>query len=125
MRPIKFRAWDRKLNGMSGAFTLQEAIDKDDFWGEHYGSITAEMIYMQYTGIKDKNGKEIYEGDVVRFKYWNNYIPQDATNWGVVAYRDEMACFYLTQNVCITLSERREMEIIGNIYEHSHLLNGG
>lgn len=150
MRTIKFRAWDKEKKIMYSFDEIMKVkIEKRPFGYDFYfretylppenrrfpwtPNVILQQWYssnpwleiMQYTGLQDKNGKEIYEGDVVRFKYWDNDIPQDATNWGVVAYRNEMACFYLTQNVCITLAKQREMEIIGNIYEHSHLLSGG
>ena len=136
MRTIKFRAWDKRLKAMIKVTHDYQLHVRDIYWEiidlkigckvlDNWRDNENGNVLMQYTGIKDKNGKEIYEGDVVRFKYWDNDIPQDATNWGVVAYRNEMACFYLTQNVCIMLAKQREMEIIGNIYEHSHLLSGG
>lgn len=57
MREIKFRVWDN-LDFMSQPFTLQDLQEKKI-------QFTSECILMQYTGIKDKNGKEIYEGDIL------------------------------------------------------------
>ena len=62
MREIKFRAWDNKQNKMrndgfsiyyDGSIQFADSIESKDF------------ILMQYTGLKDKNGKEIYEGDIL------------------------------------------------------------
>lgn len=69
MRQIKFRAWD--VNKM-----LYNVAVKDSFAfynGEHLTTVTGNCAYniMQFTGLFDKNGKEIYEGDIIKATYYN------------------------------------------------------
>ena len=75
MRDIKFRIWDTENNEM---LKVQELDFEPTFYGgriairpDQYSDYfdTEDMILMQYTGLHDKNGKEIYEGDVIEFSY--------------------------------------------------------
>lgn len=132
-REIKFRAWDNVKNKMY--YTGEE--DSIFFAFDSNGIVATELsdepleecdslehlIYMQYTDLKDKNGKEIYEGDIVTGEEskiiceviytegamfmlrWND------TKWGNQEYHHYgLGAFTL--------------EVIGNIYEDKHLLEG-
>lgn len=74
MREIKFRVWDKELKEMCSVTDIQLWINyvhysrKDSDIGK--GNYPADVILMQYTGLKDKNGTEIYEGDIV--VYYNH-----------------------------------------------------
>jgi uncharacterized phage protein (TIGR01671 family) len=110
-RTIKFRAWDE-----DGFMFYPDRLDfKDDritVWnGNTFGGVgTAIAQLMQFTGLLDKNGKEIYEGDIYATLFPNG-------EWGspqIVTWNNELAGFGLLPNeIC---------EIFGNIYENPELL---
>ena len=71
MREIKFRAWDKSDNVWleEDQFVIYPQGIFDAWLGQDEPLEMDEVILMQYTGLKDKNGKEIYEGDIV---LWSN-----------------------------------------------------
>lgn len=122
MREIKFRCYD--LNDKVMNFYDIDGYNKE----EHnvYGNI------MQYTGLKDKNRLDIYENDAMRIKlplggFWGNVAKEKI---GVVKYSEDFAGFIVEWEYSINQHHVRldcdfaiEGEILGNIYEHPHLLN--
>lgn len=131
-RIIKFRAWDKAGGEMlSWGQIYKELIEShtDVFTEEGYE-------VMQYTGLLDKNGVEIYEGDVLRLakprspyhkenqilevvfgerkRYNNETIPHE----GFVGFS-----FISHTKGLGTVFDESEIEVIGNIYEHKHLIS--
>ena len=124
MREIKFRAWDRfkqrwsnyKINDGTVYF-----MDKNTgIWYGSYNKRYKDFNLMQYTGLKDKNNKEIYEGDIVKLRA-NHGI-------GVVKYYDEWGAFiveYIKLRPLAVLGMnyyKEDIEVLGNIYENPELL---
>ena len=110
MKEIKFRYFDEKA---------QKMLQLKQF---HFDNFRKKYKVMQYTGLTDKQGVEIYEGDIV------NFIPMDM--FGVVKVFNKSLCFGLewvnSKTEIFTqlfyLECEQELEVIGNIYEDSHLL---
>lgn len=74
-----------------------------------------KLIFEQFTGLHDKNGKEIYEGDIVR---------NDQRGWNVVVYKAPQfeATVSETQSCMYTIQWWEKVEVIGNIHENPELL---
>ena len=125
MRVIKFRAWSEALNEMDYNPMNTISFDgKQVFFG--VGEITGFFdSIMQYTGLKDKNGREIYEGDILRLKI-DDYAGLEKPdifliNSDEVYYAD--VCYLQQIDDHIKQSETDDcIEVIGNIYENPELL---
>lgn len=120
MREIKFRARDNEnqymITSKQGVFTalqynMKITRQNNGYYnnGELLKPINGKYTLMQYTGLKDKNGVEIYEGDLLRD--YSNIIE----DW-IVSFEDGK--FIGTCNgVCEDIYELSDLEVIGNIYE--------
>ena len=122
MRAIKFRAWDKTLNKVhswsiiENHFTFEELLDTNFFEA------------MQYTGLKDKNGTEIYDGDYIRysmrtingsvFTHVCRVFQHESGTWRIEGYHEDNHSYetkgtvYAAHLIC---------EVIGNIYENPEL----
>lgn len=126
MREIKFRAWDKTENRM--ARNVEDLLfNSKGLYGvvlNHMGFAfrrrVKDVILEQYTGLKDKNGKEIFEGDIVRTKLGDvqeiKFISQDFED-GVVR-----TFVSLSRKPPHLMAMANSDEIIGNIHENPELL---
>ena len=152
MREIKFRVWDNEENkffeptykayagelldlsiGLGGDLHIRTLKGT-----EHESKFPGRYTLMQYTGLKDKNGVEIYEGDVFRIETEEDF--GDTRDYYIVTFVKEWGMFatlftgerigYLNRGVehldeqmfwTFTLEDAQESEIIGNIYERPEL----
>lgn len=117
MREIKFRAWHHGGGDprVKGAMTYSRPFPVL-FWKQIEDEEFAVEL-MQYTGLKDKNGKEIYEGDIVKFVHeyqegmWDEYTSE-------VIYDSEVAGFVFGKELLSPLDRINKLEILGNIYKN-------
>ena len=135
-RKLKFRAWDKLEKPWNEEFKKEMIYNVAgiEFWinsirivdeDRHNWIDFKDVEIMQYTGIKDKNGKEIYEGDIIRLKH---HIDKRINVVGKVVFLSEQASFGiiddLGQEYPLFRNTTEQIEIIGNIYENSELLEG-
>lgn len=138
MREIKFRAWTKDLDGVY-RMSFSDKYEEDEIptsahqlMSYFFRNLNPNAELMQSTGIHDKNGKEIYEGDIIR--YLNGEITSTPNGMegdefetnGVIFWDGEWAQWDVTNRIDVTreevFTEISNCEIIGNIYEHPNLI---
>jgi len=126
MREIKFRAWDTKRRIMLPEFDIVDAMTGS------IGDVPENLIFLQYTGLKDKNGNEIYEGDILATKGYrtNKYIYPRVVVFDEFGVSTEPGSGHETvigwgmkdEELGEIENIDTRLEVIGNIYENPELL---
>ena len=120
MRKIKFRAWDKENEKMMKVSSLH--LENKEISVKENGTFHLFRMQdlMQYTGLKDKNGKEIYENDLISCnKHKNIVVFFEGGCFKVKYLRNSTTTITCTLN---SFLEKYKCKISGNIYEHPELL---
>ena len=119
-RPLKFKVWNKKSNEWCGTIGLNETISHNELEYD-----TDDLVFVQYTGLTDSKDKEICEGDILKIDYdtFGNVI-------GQVLYETDQGAYIFQykrngpnqHHTNLNCDVAFESVIIGNIFEHKHLL---
>ncbi|WP_373742595.1 YopX family protein [Jeotgalibaca porci] len=130
MRDIKFRAWDKRTkrlyqvqalqfygtnNTVDACWTNGVDFDGESTLGEPELNNLNNLVLMQYTGLKDSNGVEIYEGDILQSEHYFKYQ--------VVFKGDCWRCESLKNSRFKNRFIGRDLTVIGNIWEDGDLID--
>ncbi|WP_335997594.1 YopX family protein [Fusobacterium polymorphum] len=124
MKKFKMKAWlmkEKKMVSIIGIDFNYEYIrytEDDNLFNENYKTAEFKNIeLLQFTGLKDNGGQELYEADVIKFNDGIDDI------YGLISYDDEDGTYRVSyENITEHLSEREgDFEIVGNIFENPDL----
>ena len=119
-RPLKFKVWNKKSNEWCGTIGLNETISHNELEYD-----TNDLVFVQYTGLTDSKDKEICDGDILKIDYdtFGNVI-------GQVLYETDQGAYIFQykrngpnqHHTNLNCDVAFESVIVGNIFEHKHLL---
>lgn len=129
MREITFRAWNKQkqkmyqADGIHWQAGIVDVFDEEDDEEYSFDLDNGNIELMQYTGLKDKNGVEIYEGDIIK-RTTRSWAKQSVHE---IVFRDYRFAYTNKYYGCIALNQavlaNQVIEVIGNIYENSDIIS--
>lgn len=121
----RYRAWDTTNKEMfKDTFSITESgqvvvVEQEDVMCPPDYVFVDNLVIMQSTGIKDKNGKEVFEGDIVKMA---KDVYSEPTYYEVVRHRGGAYRLESKQHGCELWLRNADCEVVGNVYENKELL---
>ena len=137
MKPIKFRFWNKLAHRFQppSKYAIQgdgQCIGYDYemmAWDDPFDIEKSFIVAQQYTGLTDKNSKEIYEGDILKYTFDGDSYPEEAVDKIFICEWDQNNAWFVfkehdddVSDAYYWLEIKGYCEVIGNIFENSELL---
>lgn len=122
-REIKFRAWLNRRKKM--IYDVQKGSGEISIEMWKFGEILEKFPVMQYTGLKDKNGKEIYEGDILLGRFILDEVEDHIFLSLTEDEKETQSIVFVVDDIFYPYTNQipEDLEVIGNIYENPELLS--